>query len=345
MPLDFGGFASGFAGGMPEAESRWQRVMAVRQALQDAQRQRQAQAAFFASLTTPDAQMLPQQGPPGFQSMAAPSAAPSPAPAPIPAGALSPNATASAPPAPGGAPPGAAPPAGGSPPAPAGGINIPDPTARLRAMAMSLKRANPGMDDLTLATALEQQVNMTRGLAPDDRAMLQAETQIMRIEAQSQIAAQRAQSAIDAANIRAQAAQEVADIRAQVATRGQDIASKDRETAETGRNTRAAASEAGKSTRAQQRIDAANVSGQVKSQAKALLAERQKILDDARATGGIPTGEQKAQLDAVNDKIIKFWSANPGLPRASELVAPQQAAAPAQASGAASGENDPLGIR
>ncbi len=46
---------------------------------------------------------------------------------------------------------------------------------RLRAMAMQLKRANPGLDNQTLAIALGQQIDMMRGLAPEDRIVMQME--------------------------------------------------------------------------------------------------------------------------------------------------------------------------
>src|SRR6185437_6158818 len=222
------GFAAGFGNTIvqePNVATAWQRVMQGRLALQQAARQQQASEAFFASLVTPPAGALPQQGggaPPTLNaqrgsdgSFSVPGSVPQASPSGDPSYGLmagpmagTPSSGGAAPTAPaGGAPapsptpsapvsPSASAPAGGSPtPGPAaGGLQFPDPMVRLRQLAQSIKRANPGMDNATLAMALDKAVSTARGLAPDDRAMLQAETQIMRIQAQSDNAVQRAQS-------------------------------------------------------------------------------------------------------------------------------------------------------
>src|SRR6185312_8139017 len=68
-------------------------------------------------------------------------------------------------------------PAGGSPSfgAAAGGLQIPDPLIRLRQMARALKAANPTADNATLAAALDKQVATLKGMAPEDKALMQAQ--------------------------------------------------------------------------------------------------------------------------------------------------------------------------
>lgn len=335
---------SAAAGDMPQAESQWQEVEARRQALLQAQRQRQAQAAFFSSLLSPDMAVLPQQGPQGLvpgptgQGAATtlagqPPTPPVPGQGPSPAAGAGPFSAVAPPPSP---------PAGGGPSAPPAPAVRPgagpgaaayqpptmaDPMARLRQMAQALKRANPGMDDLTLATALEQQVNMMRGLAPDDRAQLQAETQVLRIQSQADLAIQRAQNAQQVAEIRADTARQIADIRDATTRRGQDIRS------QTAGEGRVAAME--RTRYVQDRIDqrAARAAGnrqqnqQVAARYKSIMAQRAAIKDQISAfnagTPGAPDQSKipqlQAQLQQLDNQAVQFWSQNPWLPRPSEL--------------------------
>src|SRR5258708_58659 len=171
------GFAAGFANQQPQAERMYQDIIAGRQRLQQAARQQQAMEGWFKSLVTPDAAAIPQQGPPGMQ-MQPQQQAPAGG-APVVQGM--PGTPAGPAARPGGPPPqawaGPAPPAGGfrAPSGPAAGGAQFDPTQRLRAMAMQLKRANPGLDNQTLAVALDQQINAMKGLAPEDRIVMQME--------------------------------------------------------------------------------------------------------------------------------------------------------------------------
>ena len=365
--MNSAGFAAGMGNALPTAASAWQRILQGRLALQQAQRQQQAQEAMFAALMTPPAGAVPQQGPPGFAGMQPPTAAPGPASAgggapgpaaaPIPAGALSANAAAPPPP-PASVPgrPGAPPAVGG--PATAAGINVPDPVARLRQMAEQLKRANPNLDNATLAAALEQQVTMARGLAPDDRAILQAETQIMRIQSQADIAAMRAQSAIDAANLRADAAKQIADIRAEVAKRGQDVGADTHNKDRTSREGIAATAEAGRNARAAARIDQSTASAQVKAQYKQMQQQRAALKDQIAAfNAGTPGAPDKAkvaqlqqQLTQLDAQMANFWSRNQGLPRPSELdrmgrEAPAAGEPGTEPSASTPSDTDPFGIR
>src|SRR5260221_3668957 len=198
------GFAAGFANQQPQAERMYQDIIAGRQRLQQAARQQQAMEGWFKSLVTPDAAAIPQQGPPGMSSMR-PQAAPAPAPQMPPAGGGgAPPMTAGVgplPSAPGpvagvtpqASPPPAAPPAGGfqAPSGPAAGGAQFDPTQRLRAMAMQLKRANPGLDNQTLAIALDQQINAMKGLAPEDRIVQQMELAHQKFQTTRDIAGRR----------------------------------------------------------------------------------------------------------------------------------------------------------
>lgn len=328
------------AGGqLPEAELSWQRVLENRQRLQEQQRQRQAMAMLFSSLTTPIDGALPQQGPPAPQpQQPQPQVASGPMlrtqPAPFGqrptdaalASAGSPPAAAQPPASAGGAAPGPAPaPAGG------GALSLTDPVARLRQMAQRLKQANPGVDNLTLATALQQQVEMARGLGAEDRAILQAETRVMQIQAQADNSIRNANSREDVARIRADTAQQIADTRVQAYRDAFATASADRrygvdkraetaDTAETGRNTRADAAETGRNSRASARIDASAASAQEKGEYKSIANERQAILDEARSTAGIPTADQSKRLRAVNDKMIAYQKQHPRLPRPTEVA-------------------------
>src|SRR6185437_14713239 len=103
-----GQIGSAAAGYQPQAEMAWQKVLAGRQALQQAARQQQANEAFFKSLISPPEAALPQQGPQGMPAMAQPGApspmAPGatagvPGPAGTPSGPAAGPATPQAPPA------------------------------------------------------------------------------------------------------------------------------------------------------------------------------------------------------------------------------------------------------
>lgn len=205
---------------------RMQQAQAQQQA---AAMQRQASGAYFNALTSPDMSALPQQGapPPGFPPPqgggrgGGPMMTPGqPMPPPGPPGGQGAGPQAMPPPsAPPGMPQQAAPvpgprppmgagggpmPQGGGQPMPPqqapqpqgggfqpGGFQMPDPIQRLGQMARTLKQANPGAPPDVLAMALEQQINAMKGLAPDDRAMMQAVLGQMRIESQQQIASMR----------------------------------------------------------------------------------------------------------------------------------------------------------
>src|SRR5487761_2040853 len=338
MAFNLGGLATGLsaAGGYePQALQQWQAVQARQKALADAQRQDAARRAFFASLTTPDMAALPQQGPPGPTAPAPFASAGSP-PSPMLGGTPS----AVAPPAAGqpAAPPMSPPQRGAPPPAsaPGGGfgLNFPGPVARLRQIAQGLKRANPGADDLTLATALQQQIDTMKGLAPDDRAALMAETQVMRIQAQSEQQVQRAQNQTEIANIRAQTAQEIADIRAAASKYGADSRSNT-----AGQNREAAMERTVYIQNAIDRRAAQAASTHVDAKAKAaqykkIMAARAALKDTIAITsGGIASPAQKQQLAALDQQAIQFWSANNWLPRPSELD--RMGADQAQAGGAA----------
>lgn len=213
------GFASGFAGQLPQAEMAWQKVLAGRQQLQAAARQQQANEAFFKSLISPDAAAVPQQGPPGMQMQQPPQMQqpmqqqPGPPPAPSGGGAPGMPGMAGPPPGPAAMPlgrppmmaaaPAAAPPRPQQQPSPAAGFQSQapapaaaapsfDPTMRLRTMAQAIKRANPGLDNQTLSIALDKQIETMRGLAPDDRIIMQME-----------LAQQKFQSTRDVAELRA----------------------------------------------------------------------------------------------------------------------------------------------
>lgn len=208
------GFASGFANQLPQAEMAWQKVLAGRQQLQAAARQQQANEAFFKSLISPDAAAVPQQGPPGMQMqppqmpMQQP---PGPPQAPPGGGAPGMPGMAGPQPGPSAMPPGRPPMMAAAPapppprpqqqPSPGAGFQAPaqpaaapsfDPTMRLRAMAQAIKRANPGLDNQTLSIALDKQIETMRGLAPDDRIIMQME-----------LAQQKFQSTRDVAELRA----------------------------------------------------------------------------------------------------------------------------------------------
>ena len=80
--MNFAGFAAGLGQTQsPENQAQLQAIQARRAALAAQARQDQAQAAFIQSLLTPDAQALPQQGPPGM--VASPPPAPSGTQAPL----------------------------------------------------------------------------------------------------------------------------------------------------------------------------------------------------------------------------------------------------------------------
>lgn len=327
---------SAAAGYAPQAEEQWMQVQARQRQLADAQRQDAARKAFFQSLVTPDMAALPQQGG-GLNLQQASAGSPSPSSfAPIPPsgpggiGAPSPGMTPPmAPPAPAGAPPPATAPGSASPasapPAsqpPGGGfqgMNLPDPMVRLRSMAMAIKRANPGVDDLTLASALDQQINTLKGLSPDDRAQLQAEVQIMKIQSGADQAIQKANNAIDVANIRAAAAQEVAQVRAAASNYGAD------RRADSSAANRVASMERTKLV--QDRIDqratqAASRQANAKAiaaQYKQIMAQRAQVKDAIAGNMGIPTPEQSAQLQKLDSQAVQYWSANNWLPRPSEL--------------------------
>lgn len=242
------GYGGGIVGGYLSAEGQLlqqqqqrQQIQAHQLALQQAARQKQAQGAYFNALTSPEEAALPQQGPPGMgpppgappqlnvsDDPGASAGTPSP---PIGGGMPMPRPPTMGPGGPQGSP-GFQPPAmqasgpapSGGPPQPGGGppgggmgqrpqFTAPDPVARLRQMAQRIKQANPGLDNATLASALEQQVALSKSMAPEDRALLQAETQIMRIQAQADAQLQRAQSSQQAAQIRADSAMQIAQLR------------------------------------------------------------------------------------------------------------------------------------
>src|SRR5258708_28342808 len=188
--MNLAGVGAGMGNAIPGAEKAWQDIIAGRVRLQQAARQQQANEAFFKSLIPPAAAAMPQQGPPGMTLTAQrggdgsysvrQAARPPTAPAGGAPGRPGPPSGPAA--GPGGAPPQASPPpaaptAGGfqAPSGPAAGGAQFDPTQRLRAMAMQLKRANPGLDNQTLAVALDQQINAMKGLAPEDRIVMQME--------------------------------------------------------------------------------------------------------------------------------------------------------------------------
>ncbi len=326
------GFAAGFANQQPQAERMYQDIIAGRQRL------------------PPDAAAIPQQGPPGMASMQ-PQAAPAPAPQMPPAGGGgAPPMTAGVgplPSAPGpvagvtpqASPPPAAPPAGGfqAPSGPAAGGAQFDPTQRLRAMAMQLKRANPGLDNQTLAIALDQQINAMKGLAPEDRIVMQMELAQQKFQTTRDIAGLRddlERLKETGRNTRADAANQTREnVAGQTNETRRDIAGQ----AETGRNTRAASAETGRNTRAAARIDASNASAQVKSQYKTLAAQRAAIKDQISAfNAGTPGGPDKAtvtklqgDLKKLDAQITDFWSRNQSLPRPSELDRLPADAAPA----------------
>lgn len=209
------GFASGFAQQLPQAEMAWQKVQKGRQEIAQAMRQQQANEAFFKSLISPDAAAVPQQGPPGMQMqqpqmpMQQP---PGPPQAPPGGGAPGMPGMAGPPSGPSAMPPGRPPMMAAAPapppprpqqqqPSPGAGSQAPsqaaaapsfDPTMRLRAMAQAIKRANPGLDNQTLSIALDKQIETMRGLAPDDRIIMQME-----------LAQQKFQSTRDVAELRA----------------------------------------------------------------------------------------------------------------------------------------------
>jgi hypothetical protein len=250
--------------------------------------------------------------------------------------------------------------AGGGPPAATGpgggGLQMPDPMARLRQMAQSLARSNPQLaatpeGRITLMGVLQQQVEMVRGLAPDDRAEMQAEVKVMQIQQQAETAIRNANGREQVAQIKADTASAIADARLsayrdayQTASadrrRGQDFAHEDREgaeegrdaragAAEQGRNQRAGAAEAGRNARAAARIDASGASAQVRTQYKQLAAKRAALKDQISAfnqgSPGAPSRDEAAKAQAaltqVNDQLVKLWSANRALPKPSELDA------------------------
>ncbi len=239
---------------------------------------------------------------------------------------------------------------------PGGGLQMPDPMARLRQMAQQLKAANPQLaatpeGRATLMGALQQQVELMRGLAPDDRAEMQAEVKVMQIQQTAETAIRNANSREQVAQIKADTASAIADARIsayrdayQTASadrrRGQDFAHEDREgaeegrdaragTAEQGRNQRAGLAEAGRNARAAARIDASGASAQVRTQYKQLAAKRAALKDQISAfnqgSPGAPSRDEAAKAQAaltqVNDQIVKLWSANRALPKPSELDA------------------------
>lgn len=178
-----GGIAGGYIQGLQgflQAQEMQRRIAAQQQ-------QERAQRALMASLLSPDGSMLPQQGPPGMSSPASLGSAQPPPTASLPpslptgpggASMLGPKPPAQPPLAGAGAPPAAGP----ATPSPAGGGLVQDPVMRLRQMAMTLKRANPGMDNATLYSALTQQIDLAKGLAPDDRLLMQGQIALMKFQ-------------------------------------------------------------------------------------------------------------------------------------------------------------------
>jgi hypothetical protein len=361
------GFAAGFGNELPNATAIQQRLMEGRVRLQQQAQQQQAAEAFFKSLVTPDAAAIPQQGPPGM-GQAPPPGTMTQGAGPVPpstgqvpgmppgGGAPSP---APAPPVPG--------PAGGSPsPATAaGGLQLPDPLVRLRAMAQALKAANPHADNATLAEALDRQIATVKGLAPEDKALMQAQIALMNAQARyyavdrnndtrRDIADRAADTRLTVADrtnstrrdIASQTNQTRRDVAGETNDTRRDIAGETNQTrrdvagqAEAGRNARAGAAEAGRNSRAAARIDASKADAGVKAQYKSLMAQRAEIKDKIAAfqngTPGAPKKEEVAQLQGklqqLDSQVSALWSRNPNLPRPSELDREPGGAAPSPA--------------
>jgi hypothetical protein len=242
------GLGAGMGIALPEATQRWLQIQQQREALAQAARQRQSADALIASLTTPDVAALPQQGAPGIASMQSPTPS-SPtiaADSPAPASAMAPSPAV-------GSAPASAPVATPSTPTGGFGIGMPQPLKMLASIVRQLKAANPGVDNLTLLDAASKEIELMKGVAPEDRQLMQA-----------QIALLNAQQRYYSTNVRS------ADTR-----RGQDIA----------RDTRMAVvgmQQEGANARAKQKIDAAMA---LAAQGGTLSDDDAKMLGEAWAKG------------------------------------------------------------
>jgi hypothetical protein len=87
----------------------------------------------------------------------------------------------------------------------------------LKSIATDIQRANPGATPQVMMAAVQNRIEMMKGLEPEQRALMQSEVGEMKVRMEGQIAAQKAQNAMELAQVRAESAQKIADIRAQAA--------------------------------------------------------------------------------------------------------------------------------
>lgn len=213
MGFDIGGFAQGLGDGQQFVE----RFRASRQAEQDRRQQQQAQAAAAQGWLTPEAPQAPMPGQPsvpmgpgGVAPMGAggPPMGAGPAPLSIPGatpmppgvgGAPMPGAPSMAPAA------GPPPPPPGVPPTGAGGgalsatampsqraNPVQDSRQTLAAIATNIAKANPNIDLNTLYSAVQQQVEMMKGVQPEVQSAMVYQTQIAKADVDFQQAANQA---------------------------------------------------------------------------------------------------------------------------------------------------------
>lgn len=265
-----GGIYGGYLQGQALQQQLQQGALAIRerQAQLDQQKQRLAAAAAAFQGLAGDQQAAPV---PGALAQGTPQAAPPQNPVqPMAPGQPSlPNR----PQAPGGAQPGAMPPPAApqalapqlaAPGAPQG---VQGPFQILGAMARQLKQANPGVDPVVLADALQQQVALMRGVQPEMKDQLNAVINQQKIDLQIQKLQQTGEYQQMLLELRRQGLDQrmaeltlrerVADMQDATRQRGQDIASGDRAagraTTERGQDLRA--TESGLKTEHQAGID------------------------------------------------------------------------------------------
>lgn len=220
-----GGFAGGLASGIDagsQIAARFQAIKAAQMQIDAAKRDLAARAAMYHGLGA--GQSGPQNGAPGPAAlppgMAGPGGAPAPPQGPPPQaqGGPVPVPMPGAQPMPGPPAPPPMPQGGGgagpaAPPQQDGMSGVASPTGSfemdsrktLMAIAQDIKQRNPNIDDLTLASAVDQTITSMKGVSEVDKSYMQALVQSQAIQQRADAALQRAQTAEDVANIRAEA--------------------------------------------------------------------------------------------------------------------------------------------
>lgn len=194
-----------------------------------------------------------------------------------------------------------------------------DTAKTLGSLFMSVKRANPNIKPGEAFRAVNALVQQMKGVAPEDRLLMQGSIAQMQIEYKTQADLLRAQSAEEVAQIRAKSAQDVAELRAENARLIAELNAGSRE--------RVASTQAGA------RVQAAGIGAGARVQAAGIGAGAREYaadrgVDSAKERAGATSYSADRSADARRygaDRSVDAARARSGM-------APQQAPATAASS-------------